>query len=150
MDLQRIKSAVKAGLNVHWMNSGYLVQTDQHDQWFITWNKGGRGENSVGLLEEGLKPENFYVGHESLDYYLDDALDCRPANADTEQMAIPLRYVKVETEDKRSWWVGVGSYLPGVVLDQGEAADLALDLVAEKHKLIPPGQTQTTTTVLVI
>lgn len=49
MTLEDIKAAVLAGKTVHWVNSNYVVQVDKFDQWFITWNKGGPRENSVGL-----------------------------------------------------------------------------------------------------
>lgn len=72
MTIEEIKAAVKAGLTVHWINARYIVEVDKFDQWFITWNKGGRDENSVGLMhcdekgnplpEQAIKDgENFYI-----------------------------------------------------------------------------------------
>jgi hypothetical protein len=150
MDIQQIKSAVNYGLTVHWANPGYVVQVDQHGQWFVTWQKGKTGENSVGLESHFADLSQFYVSYTSLNYYLDDTLCVFDATALNETVITPHRYVKVEAGEGRQWWVAVRSHLPGITLDQDKAGDLALDLIAEKHGLLPPGKTSGTTSVTVI
>lgn len=150
MDIQQIKSAVNYGLTVHWSNPGYVVQVDQHDQWFVTWQKGKTGENSVGLESHFADLSQFYVSYTSLSYYLDDTGAVFDASALNETVITPHRYVRVETEDGRQWWVAVRSHLPGTTLDQSDAADLALDSIMEKHRMILPGQTRGSVTVVVL
>lgn len=151
MDIQRIKAAVKAGLTVHWCNEGYTVETDKHDQWFITWRKGQPGENSVGLIDNmAHKPENFFVPWDCMDFCMDDSMHSEKASPDSFGGSFQHRYVRIETGDGRKWWVAVHSYLPDVLPDQSEAADLALDMIMEKFRMIPAGQAQGTVEVRVI
>lgn len=174
MNLERIKAAVKAGLTVHWANAGYTVHTDKFDQWFVTWDKGGRRENSVGLFygspmdairkwdsvtyqshkaREGKLIEDekaFYVSWKDLSYLVDDAGNGDPVTADFKDNGRPLRYVKITTDDDRSWWVAVGSYLPNTLVDSSEAGDLAIEWIMERHRIIPEGRHEAKAGVTII
>lgn len=64
MTLEEIKSAVKAGKTVHWMNEGYIVTVDNYAQWFIVWLPN---QYAIGLTwRDGItlngKESEFYIG----------------------------------------------------------------------------------------
>ncbi len=64
MDLQEIKAAVDAGLEVHWMNDGYRVIKDRIGQYLIEFTPNG---SIIGLTwTDGVtmngKPSEFYIG----------------------------------------------------------------------------------------
>lgn len=64
MTLQEIKSAVKAGKTVHWMNEGYIVTVNKYDHWLITFKAN---QSAIGLTWlDGVtlngKEAEFYIG----------------------------------------------------------------------------------------
>ena len=64
MNLQEIKSLVKSGKIVHWMNDSYIVVVDEYDQYMImhTQNASCCGLTWLdGKTLNGL-PEEFYLG----------------------------------------------------------------------------------------
>ena len=161
MELERIKAAVKAGLTVHWANAGYIVQVDKYDQWFITWDKGGRRENSVGLSwgaaigcsdrgeydrrrqVEGTLIEDekaFYVGWQCLSYSVDDACHAEVVTREFKDNTRPARYVAFQAGFERLWVV-VFSYMDGILVDADDAEELARDYLLEIKWFADPTQT---------
>ena len=64
MTLQEIKTAVKAGKTVHWVNEGYIVAVNKYDNWFITFKAN---QSAIGLTwRDGVtmngKESEFYIG----------------------------------------------------------------------------------------
>lgn len=64
MTLEEIKSAVKAGKIVHWVNESYIVTVDKLDQWFIVFTTN---QSVIGLTwRDGVtlngKESEFYIG----------------------------------------------------------------------------------------
>lgn len=154
MELERIKAAVRAGLTVHWSNAGYTVQVDRYDQWFVTWDKGGRRENSVGLVygpamdvfrswdsvtyqshkaRAGKLVEDersFYVSWKNLTYLIHDDVSAQTVSCDFKDNGRPRRYVAF------NWggglmWVAVASYRDNTLVDVDVATELAIDYLME-------------------
>lgn len=69
-NLALVKRAVDAGHKVFWANERYRVIKDQHDQYLVVWDLGGRQENATGLCRaEGAETDHdvehfFYYGGE--------------------------------------------------------------------------------------
>ena len=162
MELERIKAAVKAGLTVHWSNAGYVVQVDKYDQWFTTWDKGGRRENSVGLIWgaalgcsdraeydrrkqcEGTlmeDPKAFYVSHKDLSYLVYDDGHAVRVTEEFKDNSRPLRYVAFAAGFERLW-VAVASYMDNILVDADEAEELARDYLQEIKWFADPTQTE--------
>ena len=64
MTLEEIKTAVRAGKTVHWMNEGYIVTVNKYDYWLIVWLPK---QNAIGLTWfDGVtlngKESEFYIG----------------------------------------------------------------------------------------
>lgn len=161
MELERIKAAVKAGLTVHCNRDGYIVQVDKYDQWFVTWDKGGRRENSVGLVwGEALDcrdrshykecksragtliedEKSFYVSHKDISYLVyDDGHAVRVSGGfgDTSRM---MRYVAFAAGFERLW-VAVASYMANTLVDADDAEELARDYLQEIKWFAHPSQT---------
>lgn len=164
MELERIKAAVKAGLTVHWASAGYTVHVDRHDQWLVTWDKGGRRENSVGLiwgsamdvfrswdqvtyqqhkLREGKLIEDersFYVSHKDISYGVNDAGHAWDVAGERKNNGCPTRYVAFDCGAERLW-VEVVSYLPDILVDATEAEELASDYLKEINWFANPRKT---------
>ena len=65
MTIEEIKSAVKAGKTVHWINAGYVVTVDKYDHWLITFKAN---QSAIGLTwQDGAtlngKESDFYIGN---------------------------------------------------------------------------------------
>lgn len=63
MTLEEIKSAVKSGKTVHWVNSLYIVICDRFDEWFVKCRSNG---HYIGLTwRDGVTmngaPEQFFI-----------------------------------------------------------------------------------------
>ncbi len=63
MTLEDIKAAVDAGNRVHWVNSGYVVTSDDLGQYLITFTRNG---SAIGLTSrDGTRlngePDEFFV-----------------------------------------------------------------------------------------
>lgn len=66
---EEIKHAVDDGVHVYWVNKGYTVNKWRDGSYDITWNKGGYGENAIGLTwQDGVtlngKPNEFFSVNE--------------------------------------------------------------------------------------
>lgn len=71
MTLSQIKLAIAQGKRVFWKNKGYEVFKSKGEQidkdiYLIVWNKGGPGENAIGLTwangeTMNGKPEEFFT-----------------------------------------------------------------------------------------
>jgi len=67
MTLSEIKTAVDAGLSVHWANVGYRVVKGKGGDYLIGWDIGGRDENYIGLTcKDGAtmngEESDFFIG----------------------------------------------------------------------------------------
>lgn len=67
MTLIEIKAAVDQGQTVHWINSNYTVIKDNDDKYFISYRRGSKVENCIGLTHadgQALngKESEFYLG----------------------------------------------------------------------------------------
>lgn len=132
MTLEQIKAAVASGLKVCWKNGAYVVTGSGNDH-LITFCKGYRHENSIGLTWKDGSTLNgaatdFYVHADCISYAVDTALaDIHPVDA---EMFKNPRYVGFKN-GVETVWVAVNDYL-GTTLDAGEACELAIDLLLEK------------------
>lgn len=132
MNLNQIKSAVDAGLKVCWKNGSYVV-TGSGNDYLITFGKGSRHENSIGLTwKDGCTmngdPKDFYVHADCISFAVDTSLaDVHPVVA---EMCKNARYVGF-MRGFELVWVAVCDYL-GTTLDAEEACELAIDLLLEK------------------
>lgn len=150
MTLDQIKSAVKYGLTVNWHNRMYVVVADSgaSSGLSLVYDKGDRRENRVGLTHtDGVTlteaGAEFYVPAACLSFAVDDALSERPLLE--AEKALHVRYVGFQCGFE-ILWVAVWSYL-ATPLDDGEACELAIDLLLEKKWFADEGQTEPTVVI---
>ena len=142
MTLEQIKVAVRMGLKVCWKNGSYVV-TGSGSDYLITFGKGSRHENSIGLTwKDGCTmngdPKDFYVHADCISFAVDTALaEIHPL--DTEKLQ-GLRYVGFMGGFELVW-VAVWNYLGGP-LDAEEACELAIDLLLEKKWFADESKTE--------
>lgn len=141
MTLEQIKAAVASGLKVCWKNGSYVV-TGSGNDYLITFGKGSRHENSIGLTWKDGSTLNgaatdFYVHAGCISFAVDTELaDVHPVVA---EMCKNARYVGFKAGFEVVW-VAVCDYL-GTTLDVGEACELATDLLLEKKWFADEAQT---------
>ena len=137
MKLERIKSAVNAGLQVYWTHPGYTVQADlgAASGFSIVWALGSPTENRIGLTwSDGIRlngdPDDFYVDYNALRYVVDDA---QAEHTLESTLNNECRFVAFQVGEERVW-VAVFSFLDGLI-DKADAIELAADLLIEKGVL---------------
>lgn len=142
MTLEQIKAAIAAGLKVCWKTGSYVV-TGSGSDYLITFGKGSRHENSIGLTwKDGCTmngdPKDFYVHADCISFAVDTALaEVHPVGAEMFKNA---RYVGFKAGFEMTW-VAVGDYL-GTTPDVGEACELAIDLLREKKWFADESKTE--------
>ena len=159
MNKRQIEKAVNAGLTVHWKNNGYEVIKYDNREFWITWDRLGRGANYITLDHRKFHhqlngaEEDFFVSNKSINYFLDDSGNERTnaimGHHPEARICIIAVYPALPPGPRRGpdhsfintcngrAVVAVWSYLPNTKLGDEEAWDLATDLLLEKGLAVP-------------
>lgn len=137
MNIEQIKAATNAGLQVCWASLAYTVEADTGAScgFSIVYEAGSPKENRIGLTwSDGTTingdADDFFVNYNRLTYVVDDALSEQPLES---VLCKECRYVGFQI-DSELVWVAVFSYLDGMI-DKEAASELAADLLIEMNQL---------------
>lgn len=123
MTPERITQCLSYGLSVFWANEGYTCSGIGNKLW-VTWNKGGRDENTAGL-EGNHDLTKFYPNPAQIRAVIDTEYDLF-ADARPALLSRPSRLVKFDHAGEKAW-VCVLDFAGDGLPDVGLATELAIE-----------------------
>lgn len=121
MSPEQLKNCMVYGLPMHYANERYIVEGVA--DLLVTWDKGGRQENSVGI--QACDPDKFYPAPGALRHVIDTELDeyteLRPSI-----LSRPARFLKF-IKHGEIVWVMVLDHEMKLPPDVEKATECALD-----------------------